>query len=105
MNREANFFLVELFCLCPWSPVLAATEFLRLKTECEDEDGDGVDLLGVGEDFLGVGEDFLLRLPPCWGLGPLDGPLDGPRDLGSGEAECVILSPGARLWLPWIITS
>ena len=98
MNREANFFLVELFCLCPWSPVLAATEFLRLKTECEDEEGDGVDLLGVGEDFL-------LRLPPCWGLGPLDGPLDGPRDLGSGEAECVILSPGARLWLPWIITS
>ena len=105
MNREANFFLVELFCLCPWSPVLAATEFLRLKTECEDEDGDGVDLLGVGEVFLGVGEDFLLRLPPCWGLGPLDGPLDGPRDLGSGEAEFVILSPGARLWLPWIITS
>ena len=101
MNREANFFLVELFCLCPWSPVLAATEFLRLKTECEDEEGDGVDLLGVGEVFLGVGEDFLLRLPPCWGLGPLD----GPRDLGSGEAECVILSPGARLWLPWIITS
>ena len=45
MNREANFFLVELFCLCPWSPVLAATEFLRLKTECEDEDGEGVDLL------------------------------------------------------------
>ena len=38
MNREANFFLVELFCLCPWSPVLAATEFLRLKTECEDEE-------------------------------------------------------------------
>ena len=45
--------------MCPWSPVLAATEFLLPKTECEDEDGEGVDLLGVGEDFLGIGEDFL----------------------------------------------